>query len=260
MRAHCLIRPQPHYRREAFVAGLAAAGCDLAAGPPAKPGADDVLVIWNRYGAQHALAERYERAGATVIVAENGYLGVDDQGRQLYALARRHHAGAGSWFVGAADRWAALGIEVEPWRQDGDHVLVLEQRGIGPPDVVAPRGWADGVAKRLQAGARRPVRIRRHPAGQTQPATTLGDDLAGAWAVVVWASGAGLKAIVAGVPAFYEMPFWIGAGAARFGVKEIERPFAHDGRRLMMLHRLAWAQWTVHEIENGEPFRHLLRA
>ncbi len=78
-----------------------------------------------------------------------------------------------------------------------------------------------------------------------------------AYAAVTWASGAGIKAIVAGVPVFYEMPSWIGGPAAKFGIDEIDTPFFGD--RLPMLRRLAWSQWGGEEVRAGEPFAWLLQ-
>ena len=76
MRAYCLIREQPWYRREAFTKGLKAAGYTLDSSPPkGRPG--DVLLQWNRYWGGHDQATRFEAEGGVVLVAENGYLNAD---------------------------------------------------------------------------------------------------------------------------------------------------------------------------------------
>jgi hypothetical protein len=82
--------------------------------------------------------------------------------------------------------------------------------------------------------------------------------LADCFAAVTWGSGAAIKAIIAGVPVFHEFSRWIGAPAAKFGAANLEQPFVGD--RLPMLRRLAYAQWSVAEIERGEPFALLLGA
>lgn len=74
--------------------------------------------------------------------------------------------------------------------------------------------------------------------------------------MVTWASGAAIKAIIEGIPVFYEFNDWIGAPAARYGIDDTENPFLGD--RNPMLHRLSWAQWTAEEIASGEPFKCLL--
>lgn len=251
--ACCLLRDTPHYRHEAFVEGLKAVGYRVSRHVGRPPAPDDVLLIWNRQNVQIQVAKEYEAAGAHVLVAENGWLGADQDGHQLYAIAKNHHNGPGRWFQGAEDRFSPLNVPVEPWRSSGDHILVLPQRGIGPPGVAMPAGWLETVVRRLKQVTGRRISIHLHP-GRERP--DLSPFFRNCHAAVTWGSGAAIKAIVAGVPVFYELPDWIGAPAAQFGIQEIERP--HLGDRLPMLLRLAWAQWRTDEIAAGIPFRHLL--
>ncbi len=210
----------------------------------------DVLVCWNRQGPYEAAAKRYERAGATVLVAENGYLGTDSDGHHLFALARGQHNGRGWWPDGGPERWAALGVRLEPWRAGGRDVVVLCQRGIGPAGVAMPRGWPADVTARLKARCKRPVITRLHP-GRLPEREPLADALADCWCAVTWGSTAGLKALVMGVPVVTEMPGWIGATGGT-----VETPWRGD--RQPMLERLAWAQWSAAELETGEPFKRLI--
>lgn len=253
-RAFLLLREQPHYRRDAFCDGLAAVGYRIERVIPSKVNPEDVLVVWNRYNSFDRVAQNVERSGGRVIVAENGYLGGDIPAPKFYAIALQHHNGAGKWFVGEEDRFSRMGVEVFPWRPTGDHILVLPQRGIGPEGVAMPAEWPLKIVKRLQAVTKRPIRFRPHPGKERPP---LEPDLVDAWAVVTWGSTAAVKALTHGIPVFHEMPQWIGAGAARLGIENLEDPFLGD--RMPMLHRLAWAQWSVAEIAKGEPFRCLLQ-
>src|SRR5688572_25950698 len=137
--AVCLIRTQPHYKHEAFVQGLTRIGYQVSLQPIKRIGPEDVLVIWNRGSRYTYEARRHELAKSRIMVAENGYLDArDDQGHQWFSLAMNHHNGPGWWPVGAGDRWAEMGMDVQPWRREGSHVLVLPQRGIGAPGVAMP--------------------------------------------------------------------------------------------------------------------------
>lgn len=224
-------------------------------------GRRDVLVIWNRYGHFHSLAERFEAAGATVVVAENGYIGADENGRQLYALAIGRHNGFGLFTVGDADRWSALNIEIAPWRQTrGDYILVCLQRGIGAPPICSPSP-ADmaTIATRAitpHAGGM-PILFRRHPEDRSSsdPVRPIEDELRDAHACVIWTSTAGVKALIAGVPVFYLAERWICESASSRDLSMIRNPPRPD--RLQALRRMAWAQWTLSEIEQGTPFRSL---
>jgi hypothetical protein len=116
--------------------------------------------------------------------------------------------------------------------------------------------WPRLIVERLKKLTRREIRIRPHP-GLKSLASPLAPALAGCHAVVTWGSGAALKAIMLGVPAFHELPGWIGAAAARFGFETLENPFLGD--RMPMLERMAWSQWTVAEITSGHAFRTLMQ-
>ena len=252
MRAHVAVREAPLYRRDAFCDGLRRCGYDV--GPVQdRPSRSDLLLIWNRYGRWDALARRYEAAGATVVVAENGYLGREWNGRAWYSLALGWNAGAGRWPVGGPER--ASMFHVEPWRAGGEFVLVLAQRGIGTAPVAQPHGWHQRAAVQLKNMGHR-VEVRGHP-GAKQHNESLYAQLDGAKFAVTWASGAGVKALLYGVPVYCGFNRWIGAQVSRPFVKPLAEPFRGD--RSEFLTRLAWAQWTVEEIGSGHAFRHLLR-
>lgn len=219
----------------------------------------DVVLMWNRYGENHDLACRAERAGATVLVAENGYLHGRHDGGDYYALAIGGHNGSGRWHVGGRERWDALGVELKPWRTDGEHIVVAPNRPFGRPDMMMPLNWASDAERRLRRLTTRPIKVRAHP-GNNPPTVPLEDDLRAAWAVVIWASSAGVKALVDGVPVICEAPYWICKGAADANAECVEKIDDRGGlvTREAALRRLAWAQWSVNEIASGEPFRYLL--
>ena len=256
-----VIRNEASYRKEFFCDGLKAAGYTLTQNVAHAPKPDDVLIVWNRHGAHDLYARRFETAGAKVIVAENGWIGKDPSGHKLYAMCLGHHCGRGTWRVGEGDRWSRIGVELKPWRKDGKHILVLAARGIGERGLAQPRNWIDDVTKRLARVTKRPVRVRLHPGLKLKlndaVMPPLAPDLANCWAAVTWASGAGIKSIVEGVPVFHDLPGWIGAAAARHGVDDIENPFLGD--RIPMLQRMAWCMWSAEEIATGEPIKRLLK-
>lgn len=262
LRAFCMVRDQPHYRRDAFLTGLAAAGYAAERRRPKGPVLPgELLVIWNRYAEYNDIASAFERAGGLVLVAENGYLGRDENGIQMYALACHGHNGSGWWPEGDGSRWAKLGVELKPWRASGAHLYVRGQRGIGSPLMASPRGWHERTAERLRGMGNRRVQVAAHPgkpAVDPDQERVIGTAIAGAHACVIWSSACGVRALVEGVPVFYCAPHWICAGAARHGIDQIEAPVMDDASRLSALERMAWAQWSVAEIATGEPFRLLV--
>lgn len=259
MIAVCLIRAQPHYRRAAFEMGLRAAGYQLReSGSPG--GRDDLLIIWNRYGAFASMADVWERAGGTVIVCENGYLGRDALGQQFYAISVHGHNGSGWFPIGDSDRFCKLGVEVEPYKPFGEFLMVRGQRGIGPPAVASPPNWHDEMGRTLRGGQRLPVKIFPHP-GNVDPKPTHDDDLRRAQALVIWSSAMGVRALTLGTRVFYDSPHWICAeagtpvrGAVAADTKEDAWGDSFDIARYKALHKMSWGQRSVAEIESGEPF------
>lgn len=250
-RAQTLMRDGLHYRREAFRHGLSLLGFEdkTYIGDP-HPG--DLLVIWNRSfrGAQEA--ELFERAGAAVLIAENGLLGKGRNGGNWYSLALHHVAGAGGNINhGGPSRWDAMGISLAPWRTGGTGTLILGQREIGEVGIKSPPAWAERTQEACGG------KIRKHP-GKHAPTTTLEQDLASVEQVVTWASSAALQALMLGVPVFYEHPAWVGAGAARPLAEFGQEPKRDDAARLEMFRRAAWAMWQIDEIDNGTALRHVL--
>jgi len=256
VKAAVLLRPEPHYRADAFCAGLRRLGYDI--GYPKQVTRDDVLVMWNRKQRQEGDAIRFERAGARVIVCENGYIGQDRNGHQLYAMALDGHNGSGQWSIGGPERWAQLGVELKPWQPERrGHIVVFAQRGIGSKLMASPPQWANRAAGGLRVATGRDVIIYDHPglpACHAQIANQVAAQIEGAHCVVVWASARGVRALVEGVPVVYHAPKWIAAGAASHGVL-----VRRTDDRLPTFERLAWAQWTLEEIAAGVPFERLLQ-
>lgn len=248
-----MIRDQPHYRRDAFETGLKRAGYKLVSAPPGRPTRDDVLVVWNRSAHMGAAADKWEAAGGTVLVAENGYAGQDKEGRQFYALAKHGHNGSGRWPV-VEGRWEALGIEMRPWCNAANgHILIPAQRGIGSKTMASPHAWHGKAAGKLRATQRRPVVVRPHPHGK-KPARPLEADLAGAWVTFIWGSSVGVRSLIAGIPVVYDAPHFICEGCCTRGMATVGAPMMDDTRRLAALQRMAAAQWSVDELASGEPF------
>lgn len=258
MRAHLLIRREPHYRRDAFEAGLTRAGYIVSGEPRGTPQPEDILVLWNRYGRYHEQALKFERAGARVVVAENGAFGREWGGQAWYSLTLKNPLAGGQWPDGGPKRWDSFGVNLCEWRNPGSEVIILAQRGIGPPGVAQPTGWERRVHERILGSSKQPVRIRAHPG--ERPCIPLEKDLENACCVVTWASGAAFKALLWGVPVVYGYPEWIGREAATPLALMHESLNRSQTARLALMRRLSWATWRIPELEKGLPFRHLLES
>lgn len=256
MRAFSLIRNSPHYRHEAFLSGLAAAGYEVHDRAPDRGRPGDILVCWNRYSTVEHIADRFEAEGGTVLVAENAYVHGRHDGGSYYALAIHAHNGAGQWHIGGPERWQALGVELKPWRTEGKHILVAPNRDFGMRGFIMPTRWGEQTAEALRKATKLEVRLRLHP-GNNRPAVPLEDDLRDARAVVIWSSSVGVKALIEGIPVICMAPWWICKSATS---AEPGAPVVMDDRREKAMHALAWSQWAVDEIKSGIAFEHLLHS
>jgi hypothetical protein len=220
-------------RRAAFASGVERLGFEVKHELTRDPRAGDVMVTWNRIHEGDEAARIFTDRGLPVVVSENSSWGNSFAGREWYTVCKDYHNVAGCFPVGGPERWDSLGVELEPWRTEGETV-VLASRGIGPACYRMPRDWPQ----------RQQGRLRAHPGrGEGKP---LREDLANCGRVVTWGSGAAVRALIWGIPVESHQPNWIAAQDNT------------DAGRLAMLRRLAWAQWTMEEIASGEPIARLL--
>lgn len=263
-RAWVLIRDRPHYRSESFIAGLRRAGYSaiLTSQLTHKmiKSSDDILICWNAYGRYGTARDLADKFKMRTFVAENGYYGQDRHDRQYYALAEHGHTGSGRWRVGGYSRFVSLlqsqNGTMEPWRKKGKHILVCAQRGIGEMKMRAPYGWEDQIKKVLAKTTDRPIVIRPHPGrhGEKRP---LVEDLKNAWVCVVWSSNCATTALLKGIPTFYSAPHIVHQGAA-LPLEGANLDDPEFGDRELGFRNVAWAQWSVKELEKGTPWRFLL--
>ena len=201
-----------------------------------------------------------------VIVLETGYINRGD--------GENHHYAAGfNGLNGRADfrnrgmsddRVKKLGVNLKPWRKDGNHVLLC---GQVPWDASVEMchdypGWLEHTAWQIKYQTKREIRFRPHPLadlppirGCTHSKVTIQEDLKDCWAVVTYNSNSSVEAVLEGIPAF---TFDAGAMAKDVSsqwLQELERPYMPA--REAWLNDLAYTQWTPEEMRSGETWRHL---
>ena len=231
--------------------------------------APDVAVIYGIHKpkapfGKKRIIEGQRRQGRRWIVLERGYLKRD-----------RYYAAGWGGLNGRADfcnrgmpgdRFAALGLEIRPWRTDGDHVVLC---GQVPTDAsvqhVDHAAWLEDTARALTRATSRPILYRPHPLGPGLPVPgtvqsrerSFEEDLEGAWACVTFSSNAAVEAALAGIPVFACDGGSMALPIANRDLSQIERPALPD--REQWAFDLAYAQWTLEEFENGTCWQHLSR-
>lgn len=221
-----------------FADGLRRLGYEVMDKPTDRPGDNDVLVSWNRIAYANHCARIFSDLGLPVLVAENATWGNEFAGDRWYALGLDYHNVAGKFPVGGNERWDSLHVDLAPFREEGETVI-LPSRSIGPPVHRMPSDFIQRMSAKYPN-----ARVRPHPG--TAQAKPLGEDLKRCGRVVTWGSGAAVKALLMGCRVDSYMPGWVG---------ECE---STDDDRLRMCRQLAWGQSRVSEIASGDAFARLL--
>lgn len=139
------------------------------------------------------------------------------------------------------DRMERMGVVIEPWRKSGTEIVVIppqewQAKYYGNAD------WVGTTLQRLDAITDRPVSVK------WGKLNSLREYCANAWAVVTYASVAGVEASLMGIPVFSTpaCPSWpCNAGP----LENIESPVYAENRAEMAA-SLAYASWNDSELDS----------
>ena len=166
------------------------------------------------------------------------------------------------------DRWKMLGLEMEPWRTSGEHVLIFGQPTLSGHLYGFPlRDWLTNTARQIRENTDRPIILRRHPfqnfkvnAGidnfQHSPRdNTIEDDLKNAWCAVALTTNAAVDAILQGIPVITLDDRNVAYDVSEHRIENIESPATPD--RTQWACNLAYTQWNIEEVRAGLTWKHL---
>jgi len=171
------------------------------------------------------IEQQKKHGGRTVAVDSNLFLYRDPENTKQYLRFSLDDVfpttGEYFWQSATPSRWQQikkdLGIELKPWRTDGEHILICLQRNggwsMGGLDVMK---WCNDVVKEIKLETNRPITIRTHPGdkkaqqyARTAPrdvslstADSILDDFENCWACITYNSSPGVAAAIEGVPVF----------------------------------------------------------
>lgn len=265
---HILVRDREGYPYAELMAGLSAHGLTPQPLTRATPDPRAVLVTWTpwRGGLADRVGSAHASRGGDWIVCENGYLG----GKNHVAMGR---AGYNGWGVATPtgrppDRFETLELKIEPWRESGEHILVIGQAGGTDHRFTMPLDWPDKVIECLRRLTNRPIIYRPKPTRPEPLASdwsdvttadrhvTLDELFEGAHAVVVYNSKVAGYALLKGVPVLYDAAHCALSALYLRGLDSLENPPQPD--RWPFFCDLAYAQRSRAEIASGAAFSYLL--
>ena len=176
-------------------------------------------------------------------------------------------------------RWSQisrdLGISLQPWRTQGNHILICLQRNGGWSmrgiDVIQ---WMNSTILEIRKYSNRPIIVRAHPGDKkisghlkiNHKSVSLSvnldirDDLRNAWATVVYNSSPSVASIIEGIPAFltdlypqHSQSFVV----ANTDISKIEDPVMID--RQAWVERLSMCHWKFDELKSGKAWNFFKR-
>jgi len=163
------------------------------------------------------------------------------------------------------DRWNKLNITVKPWRETGNHILIIGQTRFG----VSTRGldyneWLIDTIKQIRSITNRPIVYRQHPNQKPLPELdievrktnpNIEDDLRNAWCSLTLNSNAAVDSIINGIPVVAIDKLCMTYEISSNHLLDIENPKTPN--RQQFLNNLAYCQWSIDEIKQGLAWKHL---
>jgi len=179
------------------------------------------------------------------------------------------------------NRWTKiskeLDVKLQPWRNDGAHVLVCCQRNGGWSMKGYPTtDWIISVVKQIRQYTDRLIVIRPHPGDKKalgylkqikhdigtkhkiSTAKNIREDLKNAWVTVTYNSSPGVASAIEGVPVFVTDPVPQTSQAfaiANTDLSKIEYPLLPE--RQEWIEKIAMCHWSVNELTDGSAWQHL---
>lgn len=174
-----------------------------------------------------------------------------------------------------AEKWNAiantLNLQLKPWRENGDHMLICLQRDSGwNAKGFDQVHWLGKTLKIIRAQTERPIFIRPHPSNEldwTEPVRkwkkitvidstkrSLEQDLRNAHSAFFYNSSSSVAAVLNGVPAFVSESSAVTWEVCNQRTKDVENPIMPD--REQWLYNLAGCHWTIEHSRNGDIYRH----
>lgn len=165
-----------------------------------------------------------------------------------------------------------LKIDLKPWRNDGNHILICLQRNGGwSMKGLSVVDFFHQTVTEIRKYSNRPIVVRTHPgdkksilyANQLKGKNVtlsqnklLTEDFRQAWASVVYNSSPSVASIIEGIPCFVLDPEYSqSASVANLDLNKIENPDMPE--RLDWVRKLAQCHWNLEELKTGDAWNHM---
>jgi hypothetical protein len=225
------------------------------------------------YGLAHGLRDvlaDFRATGRKAIYIDLGYWGRRKRtrfdGYHKLVLNDRHPTAYFQRVPKSPERFIAHGVPILPWREEGDHILVvgMSAKAAAAEGLVA-ESWERQTIAQLRQLTKRPIIYRPKPnwdgsrpieGARYEREQPLEEALRGAHAVVARHSNVAVDALLAGIPCI--CPHGVASVLSGHDLSQIETPPMPAGREQWAAD-LAHVQWSIAEMESGAAWSYLIR-
>ena len=262
---------------EAFIKSLQNSGEEVHVN---KNTNSDVAVIWSvlwqgRMSQYRSIYEKYKAQNKPVIVIEVGGIKRNETWKIGINGINREADFANQNFDN--NRWRKFNIELKPWRQNGNEIIICGQHHNSHQWRNNPpmQKWIEQQIIQIRKYTNRPIIVRPHPRNRiaintnnfenvkiiypirdnkTYDDTDFSQRLNSAWAVVNYSSNPAMQAVFAGVPVFVSKES-LSYDVGNSTLVNINKPNMPD--RQIWANKLAYTEWWTEEIEQGLPWERI---
>lgn len=219
----------------------------------------DLAVFWS-HRPKHIIKKQQETS-RDYLVMERGFVG---DRKRFTSLGFNGLNGRADFVVDnmPGDRWNTYFGNMKEWHDGKYYLLTAQCQGDASVEDINYKAWVTNIANRLLEFG--PVVFRPHPieierkcdysifGTTTSTNPDIEDDLKGAKAAVMFNSNSGVNAIISGTPVIAFDKDSMVYDLSTHNLGELIYP-----DREQWAYDLAYKQWTVDEIESGEPWEYL---
>ena len=237
----------------------------------------DVAVIWSvlwlgKMASNRPIWERFQSKNKPVVVMEVGGLKRNTTWKIGINGINRDADFANQQFD--AKRWPLFNIEMKPWKQTGNVIIICGQHDTSQQWHKNSRmsSWIEQQIKEIRKYSQKPILVRPHPRNNfefdekkytnvkikrpqrdwsTYDDTDFKKTLKSTWAVVNHSSNPAMESIINGIPVFVSessLCYDVGNTA----LCDMEKPAMPN--RQNWANKLAYTEWTTQEIREGLPW------
>lgn len=237
----------------------------------------DVAVIWSvlwlgRMANNRQIWEKFQAKNKPVVVMEVGGLKRNITWKMGINGINRDADFANQIFDNK--RWPLFNIEMKPWKQTGNVIIICGQHDTSQQWKKNPRmpNWIEQQIREIRKYSQKPILIRPHPRNSfefdekkypnvkikkpqrdwnTYDDTDFKKALKSTWAVVNHSSNPAIESVINGIPVFVsESSLCYDVG--NVVLSDIEKPAMPN--RQTWTNKLSYTEWTTQEIREGLPW------